>query len=98
MIQSAQKGDPHLQSGLALLYMQGIAVDRNPLEGIKWMRKAAEQGHGQAQYALALNYGNGDGVKQNTVEAMKWLVKAADQEHEDAACLLRKAAQKASRD
>ena len=35
MIQSAQKGDPHLQLGLALLYMQGIAVDRNPLEGIK---------------------------------------------------------------
>ena len=52
---------------------------KDPVEAVKWYRKAAEQGDAVAQYELGDCYATGDGVSKNTVEAVKWWRKAAEQ-------------------
>ncbi len=65
-------------------YDDGDGVQTNPVEAVKWYRKAAEQGHAEAQYMLGYHYNYSDGVeysRDNVREAMKWYLKAAEQGH-----------------
>jgi TPR repeat protein len=52
---------------------------KNPVEAVKWYRKAAEQGNARAQANLGLCYHQGIGVAKDPDEAVKWIRKAAEQ-------------------
>ncbi len=58
-----------------------IGILENPVEAVKWYRKAAENGHSQAQYVMGKSYHSGEGVPKDQVEAFKWWRKAAEQGH-----------------
>ena len=60
-------------------YFHGIGVARDPVEAVKWFRKAAEQGFAPAQGMLGTCYYSGCGVEKDPVEAVKWFRKAAEQ-------------------
>lgn len=77
----AEAGDAEAQDTLAALYSKGIDVARDPVEAVKWMRKAAEQGIATSQYNLAICYASGSGVEKDHAEAAKWYRKAAEQGH-----------------
>eukprot|EP01051_Picozoa_sp_SAG22_P003164 SAG22_NODE_151_length_17414_cov_7.812128_11_plen_581_part_00 len=62
----------------------GIGVEKDEVEGVKWYRKAAEQGHSLAQNNLGVCYRKGRGVEQDKAEAVKWYRKAAEQGHSTA--------------
>jgi len=47
----------------------GIGVVKNPVEAVKWYRKAAEQGNVDAQLNLGICYYRGEGVLRDHVEA-----------------------------
>jgi TPR repeat protein len=64
---------------MALRYDSGNGVQQNPVESVKWLRKAAEQDFVKAQYNLGCMYNLGESVSQDHAEAVKWLRKAAEQ-------------------
>src|SRR6476620_6546839 len=75
----AEAGDADSQVELGLRYLDGKDVPKNPVEAVKWFRKAAEQNLAKAQFNLAVGYYNGEGVAKDPVEAVKWYRKAAEQ-------------------
>ena len=81
----AEKGDPHAQYNLGLLYARGQGVGQDYGQAAEWYRKAAEQGVPAAEYNLGVMFANGQGVTADPQEASKWFLKAADQGVSDAA-------------
>ncbi len=73
----AERGDPHAQYNLGLLYARGHGVPQDYRQAADWYRKAAEQEVPAAQYNLGVMYANGQGVQRNSQEAAKWFVRAA---------------------
>ena len=74
---SAELGYVRAQNKLAVLYDEGIGVNKNKQEAFKWFLKAAEQGDVDAQYNVANCYLNGSGVDKNIEKAEKWFIEAA---------------------
>ena len=74
----AEKGDGWAQCCLGRCCENGIGVEKNEAEAVKWYRKAAEEGdYPKAQYALGRCYAEGIAVERNEEEAVKWYCKAA---------------------
>jgi TPR repeat protein len=63
--------------------LQGEGVTKDPVEAVKWYRKAAEQGNASAQFNLGECFMNGRGVAKDPVEAVKWYHMASEQGHAD---------------
>jgi TonB family protein len=72
----AEKGDAEAQYKLAAWLLFGPQKD--PQQGIVWLRQAASQGHVKAQEALAYELMRGTSTPRDTVEAESWLRKAAN--------------------
>ena len=49
----------------------------SPVEGVKWLRRAAGQGHPGGQLNLGVAYALGKGVRRNWVQAHMWFNLAA---------------------
>jgi TPR repeat protein len=78
----ALNGNLRSQVLLASYLEDGIGVERDEVEAVKWYRKAADQGYHPAQFALGVNYADGIGVVKDVAEAIRWYRKAADQGNE----------------
>src|ERR1035438_2671864 len=52
----AEKGIPHAEHRVALLYAAGLGVTKDLGQAIQWHRRAAEQGYAPAQYDLGNIY------------------------------------------
>ncbi|HEV2448415.1 MAG TPA: tetratricopeptide repeat protein, partial [Candidatus Sulfopaludibacter sp.] len=71
--QRAGAGDPKAQAELGFLYDYGAGgVTRDPVEALKWYRKAAEQGDAAGQHGIAAMYFEGRGVQKDYAEAARW--------------------------
>ena len=81
---SAEQGNPMAQFELGLYYTNGVGVQVDYAEAVKWFRKAAEQSHSGAEYNLGFCYANGQGVSKDEAEAVRWYRKAAEQNYADA--------------
>ena len=76
----AEQGDADAQFKLGQIYRQGGGgqnVKKDPVEAVKWFRKAADQGHVRAICLLGSSYVIGYGVKKDMPEGIKWYRKAA---------------------
>lgn len=83
-IRLAEQGVASAQFNMGLIYKEGLGVDPNEAEALKWFRKAAAQKDANAQNQLGLMYLNGRGVLQDYQEALEWFRKAAEQGLPDA--------------
>lgn len=63
---------------LFLLYRDGVAIEPNYEEALKWLRKAADQGLPIACWHLGMHYKHGINVPQNFTTAYSWFNKAAE--------------------
>jgi tetratricopeptide (TPR) repeat protein len=54
------------------MILRGRGVPRDPVEGIKWLRKAADHGQVAAQYMMGAAYEAGWGVSPDLAEAYYW--------------------------
>ncbi len=81
LMQQAEAGNASAELDLGNGYQFGEdGLPKNPLEAVKWYRKAAGHGLPQAEFALGFFYVNGkDGLPKNPLEAVKWYRKAAAQ-------------------
>lgn len=81
----AEGGDAQAQNLLACAFYFGdLGLAKDPVEAVKWFRKAAEQNDASAQFNLGVCYKQGHGVAIDFVEAVKWYRKAADQNNDNA--------------
>ena len=69
---------------LGMFYKNGIGVEQNLNEAIKWYRSGAENGCALSQYDLGHMYRFGIGLKEDEKEAVRWFQKAAEQVHAEA--------------
>lgn len=77
---AANQGHPGAQYSVGLCYGQGIGVEKNDEESLKWHTKAAENGYASSQFMVA----SVNAREQNFSMAVAWLLKAANQGHADA--------------
>ena len=75
----AEQGDPRAQREFAVRYADGLGVQRDDAEAVRWYRRAAEQGDAFAQNNLGYMYENGLGVQRDDAEAVRWYRRAAEQ-------------------
>jgi hypothetical protein len=69
----AEQGDVEAQIRLGYLYFDGLGVNQDYKEGVRWFRKAAEQGAFNRYYNLGFLYENGGyGLPKDYVQAYMW--------------------------
>ena len=75
----ANAGDAKAQHDMALLYLSGRHVPKDPSQAAAWFEKAAVQGLANAQFNLGVLYQRGEGMTQNDRLAFFWYQSAAEQ-------------------
>jgi len=75
----AEARDADAQFNLGVMYYQGLGVEQDFKEAVKWYQKAADQGFATAQSNLGFMYRQGQGVEQDFKEAVKSYQKAVNQ-------------------
>ncbi len=68
----AEKGDAEAQFNLGQMYYEGLGVDQDYKEAVKWYQEAADKGHARAQFNLGVMYDYGEGVFEDSVTAYAW--------------------------
>ena len=76
---AANEGDAYSQYNVALMYEQGIGVEKDDKEAVAWYEKSASQGNAVAQYNLGVLYENGRGTEIDFTKANEWYRKASVQ-------------------
>ena len=74
----AQKEDAEAQGMLAYYLQEGINVEVDYEESLKWYLKSANNENTSAMINLAYLYGNGIGVEKDLTKAFEWNLKAAN--------------------
>jgi hypothetical protein len=69
---AASHGHPGAQFGLAVMYLKGLGLNRNPAQAVKWLKLAATKRFIPAQTLLGDLYWNGDIVGQDRARAIMW--------------------------
>jgi TPR repeat protein len=72
---AAEQNHPQAQFFLALMYLKGRGVSKDPQKALELATKSASQGFYKAQYLLAQMYLKGVGAQQNVAESNRWMAK-----------------------
>jgi hypothetical protein len=73
----APHGPAKAQNLLGQMYEEGLGVEKNIVEAIKWYERAAMRGIPEAENRLGHIYYRGGAVGQDLQKARKWLARAA---------------------
>lgn len=65
-------GDSEAQYYLALMYDNGVGVEKDSAMAAHWYHKAAIRGHSDAQYNLGIAYSRGEGIARDMSQALLW--------------------------
>lgn len=82
---SAELGNPEAQYNYAIFLQEGIGIQKNEQESIKWYSKSSDNGFNDGHYAMMMAYGNGQGIEQNSEKAFEYALKCAN--NNDATCM-----------
>ena len=77
LIDLAQKDDDEAQFMLGAFYQQGIQVNVDLQESVKWYKRSAMNGNTYAMINLGNMYNEGKGVEQDSFKAFDWNLEAA---------------------
>jgi TPR repeat protein len=72
-----------------LCYKNGIGVERDSKEAVRYFLFAADQANAEGQYHLGLCYLSGVGVAADTKEAIRYLVLSAEHGNRNAIFILK---------
>jgi len=86
--QLAKKEYDKVQYDLALMYEQGLGIDKDANKSLYWLEKSAEHGNRDALNFLAQKYYNGWDVDVNKTKAKQFLIKSKDLNSSTAKILL----------
>lgn len=71
-------GSPGAMVNMALFYLRGTGVDKDPARAAELFQRAADKGIGLAMYYLAHQYSSGQGINRSKRRAAEWYQKAVD--------------------
>ncbi len=74
---SAAQGNVKAMHNLAIAYVEGLGLAKNPELGVSWFRRAAELGYRDSQFDMGVMYERGLGVAQSQEAALTWYLIAA---------------------
>ena len=89
---AALNGNVKAMHNVAVAFVNGFGIEKNPVQAANWFKKAASMGYRDSAFDLAVLYERGEGVAQSTQRALYWYEKAAsagDKEAAQRASLLR---------
>ena len=72
----AEKGDAKASGMLARYYFNGLGLQKDTAEALKWARIAAQKGDSNGQNVLGILYERGEGVEKDSKKALGWYRKA----------------------
>lgn len=81
---AAESGDAVAAFNIGVLYAQGLGVEVDQAEAVRWYRSSAHAGYANAQFNLGAVYYNGEGTEVNLSQAVSWWERAAEQDHPEA--------------
>lgn len=76
---AADLGHREAQYALGRLYLAGVGVPADPVQGFRWFERAATQGHLDAQMQVGCQLVEGIGVEPSPARALEWFRAAAAQ-------------------
>lgn len=76
-LKGAEYNEPNCLSGLASCYYNGVAVDKDLRNAMKWFRKSAAAGDRFAYFMIGYMYYYGEGVKEDNNLAWDWFDRGA---------------------
>jgi len=71
------EGYSEAQFYLGTMYLNGLAVEKNPAEAFRLLNSAAHNGFAPAQYQVASMYASGTHVAKDVLAAAWWLLRSA---------------------
>lgn len=75
--QAGEAGHPKAMFELARFYTRGLSVERDFVEAVKWIERAANQGMFEAQWRMGEIYKTGgQGIEEDIKKAMMWFERA----------------------
>ncbi len=77
--EKVDKGESDSQFLLARMYLEGVAVSKDPVKAVELFQKAADQGNVRAQLFLGIAYASHNGVEEDIPKALDLWKKAAAQ-------------------
>lgn len=79
-VAKAVQGNAESQARAGMGYLYGQPpIEKNPAEGLRWLRAAAEQGNARGMVALAHELQTGVNTARDAQQALDWLEQAAAQ-------------------
>jgi hypothetical protein len=84
----ANSGDPEAQSGVAMLYANGLGVSKDDAKAANWFLTAANGGHRESQMIMSVLCDEGRGVPRDARAALTWVEQAAKAGHPPAQAAL----------
>lgn len=63
---------------MGICYSQGMGVEQDYAEAVKWFQSAADADHPAGKMNLAISYFEGEGVEQDKEKAVQLLLEAAE--------------------
>ena len=85
---AASLGSAIAQNNIGVFYWEGIAVEENYFEAMKWFRKAAKNGDAESEYNIGCMFLRGECMPRS--EGFKWIKKAAKKGHLEAKDTIKK--------
>ncbi|WP_305369381.1 SEL1-like repeat protein [Photobacterium leiognathi] len=81
---AAELGNSDAMFNLAIIYMDGQAVEQSDEKAIEYFQRAAVLGNSDAMFNLAIIYMNGQGAEQSDEKAIEYFQRAAENGNSDA--------------
>lgn len=77
LLQRARNGNPNAQHELGLRYLTGVGFEKDTLQSLYWVNRAAQQNHTTANYNMGVFYLNGWKIDWNPFKAFEHFMFAA---------------------
>jgi hypothetical protein len=72
-------GDANAQYNLARMYLDGVGIEKDSLQAVRWLSLAAQKGHAQAQARLGqMLFAGHESLKPQRALGLMWLTLARD--------------------
>jgi TPR repeat protein len=74
----AEKGNPKAQFSLAEMYRDGVGVEKNHKDALRWFMAAAENGYLDAYACIGQMHIRGRGTEENIDLGLQWITEGAE--------------------
>ena len=87
-LKASNQGNAGATYYYGFLLLNGMGIEQNKAEGLRYLIKASEIGFPTADYQLGISYKDGNGIDSDSIKALEYIKKAACHGNADAKWML----------